>query len=318
MKRFFSVLIVVGLSTGGCVRGMIAYAGPSAPIRLEPPVAGLRVEVYETGRMEIPGWSVFVGGEGTRLMDQPAYLISHPSYGKLLFEAGHHSNIARDPGEHLGIIHTLGLMPMVQDTGQDARSQLRARGIDPETVRDVIVSHFHPEHVGAAEEFPGARIVADRREIEHGLESPDYNYVRREYDGIKKWMRLDFSGAPAFGPFDGVVDLIGDGSVLVLSTPGHTPGHISLLLNLPEGPVLLTGDMAWTEGNIQTRSIGLPFVSSDGPAARASLGKLVAFQEQNPGVLVVPGHDLNPLRRTPRSDVVMHPWPSPTQAARYP
>lgn len=316
MKRILSVLIVVGLSAGGCARGMIAYGGPSAPIRLEPPVAGLSVEVFETGRMEIPGWSVFVGGEGTRLMDQPAYLIRHPSYGNLLFEAGHHSNIARDPGEHLGVIHTLGLMPMVQDPGQDARSQLQARGIDPETIRDVIVSHFHPEHVGAAEEFPNARIVADRREIEHGIESPDYNYVRREYDGIKKWMRLDFAGAPAFGPFDGAVDLIGDGSVLVLSTPGHTPGHVSVLLNLPEGPVLLTGDMAWTEGNIQTRSIGLPFVSSDGPAARASLGKLIAFQEQNPGVLIVPGHDLNPLRRSSRSDVIMHSWPSSTQATR--
>lgn len=320
MKHISILGLVAILGFTGCARGMIAYAGPSAPIRLQPPVAGLRVEVFETGRMEIPGWSVFVGGEGSRLMDQPAYLIRHPAYGDLLFEAGHHSNISRDPGEHLGVIHTLGLMPMVQDPGQDARTQLQVRGIDPDAVRDVIVSHFHPEHVGAAEEFPKARIVADRREIDHGLESPDYNYVRREYDGIKRWHRLDFTATQAFGPFEGVIDLIGDGSVLVLATPGHTPGHVSLLLNLPEGPVLLTGDMAWTEGNIQTRSIGLPFVSSDGPSARASLGRLIAFQAQNPQVLVVPGHDLSPLRRTPRADIALHPWPqdadSRHQAAR--
>lgn len=306
--KLVATLSLVALLFSGCARGMIAYTGPSGAIRLAPPVQGLRVEVFETGRMVIPGWSVYLGGEGSRLMDQPAYLIHHPQYGDVLFEAGHHSAISRDPSEHLGWIHTLGLMPMEQDPGQDARSQMKALGIDPDAVRDVIASHFHPEHVGAAEEYTNARIVADRREIDHGLSDPDYNYVRSEYDEVKRWYGLDFTGAPAFGPFEGVIDLVGDGSLLVLATPGHTPGHVSLLLNLPEGAVLLTGDMAWTEGNIQTRSIGLPFVSSDGPAARASLGRLVAFQRDNPEVLVVPGHDLNPLRRVERHDITLHPW----------
>ncbi len=311
----FLFALLVGALGGGCSRTMIAYEGTPAPIQLTAPVADLRLEVFETGRMRIPGWSVFSGGEGEIAMDQPAFLIRHPQFGDLLFEAGHHPDIARDPGDHLGWIHAAGLMPMEQDPGQDVRSQMRRQGLDPDGVRSVIVSHFHPEHVGAVEEFPSARIVADDREIAHGLESPDYNYVPGEYDAVARWQPLDFSGRPAFGPFAAAIDLLGDGSVLVVSTPGHTPGHVSVLVNLPEGPVFLSGDAAWTEGNLASRSIGLPFVSSDGPAARRSLGQLVSFAEANPGVLVVPGHDLNPLRRAPRSDVLLHGWPAPLRAA---
>jgi glyoxylase-like metal-dependent hydrolase (beta-lactamase superfamily II) len=183
---------------------------------------------------------------------------------------------------------------------------MQRSGLDPEMVHAIVVSHFHPEHVGAVEEFPHAEIVCDQREAEHGLESPDYNYVRREYDDVTRWRQLDFSHGVAWGPFAAAVDLFGDGSVLIVSTPGHTPGHVSVLVNLPSGPVLLAGDMAWTELNLDTATIGLPFVSSDGPAARQSLGQLLRFRADNPRVLIVPGHDLAPLRRSQRPDVVLH------------
>jgi N-acyl homoserine lactone hydrolase len=290
-------------------RAAIPHHGDFVPPPLAPPVPGLALQVFETGRMAIPGWTAHLGGGWRALvMDQPAFLIEHPVFGRALFEAGHHPEISRDPGAHLGWIHAAGLMPMSQDAGQDVRSQLAARGIDPDSVRHVIVSHFHPEHVGAVEELPAAAIVADRREIEHGLRSPDYNYVPREYDGVRAWRPLDLEGTAPFGPFPGSHDLFGDGSVIVVSTPGHTPGHISVLVNLPEGPVLLAGDVAWTEHNLQTASIGLPFVSHDGRAARVALGQLLRLSRERPDLLVVPGHDLRPLRRAARADVRVHAW----------
>lgn len=310
MKSLTPIFVLVVLfSFFGCFsRAAIPYTREVPPVQLEKPIEGLKLEVFQTGRMVIDGWAAYTGGEGKISMDQPAYLISHPSYGLVAFEAGHHSEIATNPSEHLGWIHRVGLMPMEQDRGQDFRNQLKTTGKNPDSIRDLLVSHFHPEHVGAVEEFPNARIVADRREIKHGTESPNYNYVNTEYDGISNWFQIDFSSKKQFGSFEGSYDLVGDGSILVLSTPGHTPGHISLLVNLGSGPVLLTGDMAWTEHNIRSASIGLPFISSDGEAARISLGQLLAFQSKNPGVLIVPGHDLNPLRKNPRKDIHIHPW----------
>ncbi|EOQ95419.1 metallo-beta-lactamase domain protein [Leptospira wolbachii serovar Codice str. CDC] len=312
MKPLFPILVLVGLfSLFGCFgRAAVAYSKEVSPIQLQKPISGMRLEVFQTGRMVIDGWAVYTGGEGKISMDQPAYLISHPRYGLIAFEAGHHSAIATDPTEHLGWIHRMGLMPMEQDPGQDFRSQLIKLGKNPDSLRDILVSHFHPEHVGAVEEFPKARIVVDRREVKHGNESPNYNYVKNEYDGVLNWYQIDFSQTDKFGSFEGYYDLVGDGSIIILSTPGHTPGHISVLVNLESGPVLLTGDMAWTEYNIRSASIGLPFISSDGEAARRSLGQLLAFQSSNPAVLIVPGHDLNPLRRKAQKDIHIHPWVS--------
>jgi N-acyl homoserine lactone hydrolase len=289
------------------LRDAIPWEGP-AEVTLSAATA-TRVHVFETGRLPIDAWMAYEGGEGVIWMDQPAYVIEHPTYGMLMFEAGHHSEIADDPGEHLGWIHAAGLMPMEADPGQDARTQMKAAGLDPDAVRGIVVSHFHPEHVGAVEEFPKAEVIADSVEITYGTGSPKYNFVPSEYDEVRfRGITFGQHDLEGFGPFPGAYDLVGDGSILVVSTPGHTPGHVSLLVNLPEGPVLLAGDAAWTEGNLRSRTIGLPFVSVEGAGARASLGQLVAFQEANPDVLVVPGHDLAPLRRAGRADVVLHPW----------
>jgi glyoxylase-like metal-dependent hydrolase (beta-lactamase superfamily II) len=312
-NRILSLFIALFLSSHllGCFsRTAIPYKKEVDLLALEKPIKGIRMEVFLTGRMFVDAWAAYVGGKGKLSMDQPAYLITHPTYGQIAFEAGHHSEIATRPSEHLGWIYKLGLMPMEQDIGQDFRQQLISMGKDPNAIKDIIVSHFHPEHVGAAEEFPKARIVADKREIEHGEKTPNYNYVPKEYDQVLNWYAIQFTGSKPFDPFEGVFDLVGDGSILVLSTPGHTPGHISLLVNLESGPILLTGDMAWTEFNLQTASIGLPFISSDGEKARISLGQLLTFQKANPDVLIVPGHDLNPLRRVKRKDVILHPWTS--------
>jgi glyoxylase-like metal-dependent hydrolase (beta-lactamase superfamily II) len=290
-------------------RGVDRIERPTEAVRFRSPPVGLRLHVFETGKMVLDAWTVAPGARGKRVMDQPAYVIEHPTAGLFMFEAGHHPDVANDAREHLGWIHAVGLMPMQQERGQDAVSQMRQAGLRATDVRAVIVSHFHPEHVGAVEELPHATVVADEREIDHGLHDADYNYVRSEYDQVAKWRRLAFGGTPTFGPFPGSVDLLGDGSVIVVSSPGHTPGHISVAVNLPSGPVLLAGDVAWTDLNLETTSIGLPFVSSDGEAARHSLAQLLRFRDDNPHVLIVPGHDLGPLRRALRPDVVLHPWP---------
>lgn len=117
MKSLTPVFVsVVLFSFFGCFsRAAIPYTKEVSPVQLEKPIPGLKLEVFQTGRMVIDGWAAYTGGEGKISMDQPAYLISHPNYGLVAFEAGHHSEIATNPSGHLGWIHRVGLMPMEQD-----------------------------------------------------------------------------------------------------------------------------------------------------------------------------------------------------------
>jgi glyoxylase-like metal-dependent hydrolase (beta-lactamase superfamily II) len=86
------------------------------------------------------------------------------------------------------------------------------------------------------------------------------------------------------------VDLLGDGSIRLLSTPGHTPGHLSVLVSVPgERQVLLVGDAAYTLRNIREEI--LPFFTVDDERYLRSLREIRAFAEREPEVPLVPFHD---------------------------
>jgi N-acyl homoserine lactone hydrolase len=106
-------------------------------------------------------------------------------------------------------------------------AQLTELGVKPDDIKYVAVSHTHPDHIGNVEEFPKAMLLAQKAEYE--------------------W--LDANGKLRFNPthlvtkLEGDYDVFGDGSATIISTPGHTPGHQSLLVKLPKtGARLLTGD----------------------------------------------------------------------------
>src|SRR5499433_4226117 len=107
-------------------------------------------------------------------------------------------------------------------------AQLAELGVKPADIKYIAVSHTHPDHIGNVEEFPNAMLLVQRAEYEW----PDAN------------------GKPRFNPahpvtkLDGDYDVFGDGTATIISTPGHTPGHQSLLVKLPKtGARLLTGDL---------------------------------------------------------------------------
>ena len=113
-------------------------------------------------------------------------------------------------------------------------------GIKPSDVKYLAVSHTHPDHIGNVELFPQAMLLVQQA----------------EYD----WPNQD--GSPRFKPshpvtkLQGDYDVFGDGSVTILSTPGHTPGHQSLLVKLPEtGAVLLSGDAVHLKDNWDAKRV---------------------------------------------------------------
>ena len=94
----------------------------------------------------------------------------------------------------------------------------------------------------------------------------------------------------SFASFGHAIDLFGDGSVRLLSTPGHTKGHMSVLLRLRSGrELLLTGDAAYSRATIEQELV--PLFCDDVHRYRRSLREIRRYLEQTPSALVVCGHD---------------------------
>jgi N-acyl homoserine lactone hydrolase len=163
------------------------------------------------------------------------YLIHHTQGGWFLWDTGISDAVATMPDGLKG-----------QGGGPDWKrsktlaGQLDQLGVKPSDLKGIGISHTHPDHIGNVELFPQTML-----------------YVQKaEYD----WPGAD--GKPRFNPahpvteLEGDHDLFGDGSVTILSTPGHTPGHQSLLVKLPKtGAIVLSGDAAHFKANFDNRRV---------------------------------------------------------------
>ena len=117
-------------------------------------------------------------------------------------------------------------------------------GLDPTSIGLVVMTHLHYDHASGISQFPGATFVVTEREwrAAHRRASAVRGYVRGHFDHPFDWRTLDFHapGVTSFATFGRSLDLFGDGSVIILFTPGHTHGHMSVVLRLagPRDPVL--------------------------------------------------------------------------------
>jgi glyoxylase-like metal-dependent hydrolase (beta-lactamase superfamily II) len=222
----------------------------------------------------------------------PAFLIEHPGAGPILVDTGLHPSAAIDPKQSLGRAGAM-INSVRMEHDQAVAFQLRDRGIQPVDVGVVVMTHLHYDHASGVSEFPDATFVLDRREWESAIGPRKLfrGYRSAHFDYPFDWRAIDYE-SPAidsFGTFGAGVDLFGDGSVRLLSTPGHTEGHQSLLVRLQGREALIVGDAAYTRRGIEEETI--PLVMSDEHRFRRSLREIRRFVERTPGLVVIPGHD---------------------------
>jgi N-acyl homoserine lactone hydrolase len=152
-------------------------------------------------------------------------------------------------------------------------AQLALLGLDPSDLDLVINTHFHFDHAGGNALFRGVPIAAQEEELIAARQSEDYLPVW-DAPGLQfRPVRGDWSPLPG---------------VEMLFTPGHTPGHQSMLVQLEEEPWLFTWDAVYTEEHWREGKLG---AVRDVPAARASVERLrrIAVEENAP---VIFGHDI--------------------------
>jgi N-acyl homoserine lactone hydrolase len=200
---------------------------------------------------DISRWSGADRGKSMDFVDN-CYLIHHDQ-GWLLWDTGLSDAIAAMPD---------GLAP--SDAGathwyrpKTLASQLDQLGVKPDDLRFVAVSHTHPDHIGNIELFPRAMLLVQKAEY--------------EWPGPGGTAR--FAPEHPVTKLGGDHDVFGDGSVTIISTPGHTPGHQSLLVKLPKsGAVLLSGDAVHFKANWDDRRV--PSINFDKEKTLASMQRI--------------------------------------------
>ena len=224
----------------------------------------------------------------------PCFLIRHPSAGLILVDTGLHPSIASDPASNLGRF-TTWLMRPAQEPGQDALSQLRDKGISPSDIRMVIFTHLHYDHASAISEFPEATLIVNAVEWQHAatVRNPDFKgYRRQQYDYAFDYRTVSFDSdkVSSYASFGRTLDLFGDGSIRLASTPGHSPGHQSLICRLKERDLVISGDAIYEEKQLEAGA-NLPGMMNDAHNYRRTLQELRLFRQTYPQAVITAGHD---------------------------
>jgi N-acyl homoserine lactone hydrolase len=207
------------------------------------------------------------------------YVITHPQ-GTVLLDSGVHPAMRTDPASRLG---AAAASIQVQATADDHIEQrLATIGMKPSDVDIVVQSHLHFDHAGGLEWLRHAPVLVQREELEFALNPPIYQreiYVRADFDHGLDWRQLD-----------GDHDIFGDGRLVVLSTPGHTRGHQSLMVKLNSQVVILLADAAYLLSKMRARL--LPGILWSPDAMIATWDRVEELERKHDALLMTT-HDLD-------------------------
>ena len=207
------------------------------------------------------------------------YLIRHPE-GDVLFDCGAHPDFITDPRTRLG--DEADLYDIIMAPGDDVVSRLHTLGIEGEAIGHVVQSHLHYDHAGGLEFLPDATVYVQKEELPFAFWPPVYQrgvYVRDDFDHVNNWKAIN-----------GDYDVFNDGRLLIFPTPGHTPGHQSLLVKLDNSAIILAGDAIYDKEKAQHRC--LPGVLWSPDAMVESWERIEDLQRRYNAELIV-SHDLH-------------------------
>jgi glyoxylase-like metal-dependent hydrolase (beta-lactamase superfamily II) len=200
----------------------------------------------------------------------PAYVIE-TAEERILIDTGLHPAAVDDPARHYGRPDALGLFQLELDESVGEQ-------VDLATITKVVLTHLHFDHAGGLALLPSSvPIVVQRREWEAGHDAAaiDKNfYLPLDYEAAGHQIKL----------IDGDHDLLDDGSIQLLLTPGHTPGHQSIRVG---ERLVLGGDVTHFASGLDDHRF--PLFGDDFVAQASSANRLRALRDA--GAVVLPGHD---------------------------
>ena len=266
-----------------------------------------RVSVVSTGRVQIRpdheasnwrpmAWWLLASRRWTGPRPINAYVIEHRD-GLVLFDSGQDRASVTDPGYFPGGLTgaLYGRLARFEIGPQETLSAgLDRLGYAAGDVKTAVLSHLHQDHIGGLAELSDADIVVSQAEWDT-LSSPlpeMRGLMRRHIDlpGLR-WHRIKTAPTDDEGlaPFQSCHDLFGDGSLVLLPTPGHTPGSMSLLVRQPGlPPLMMVGDLTYDAHLLEAGHV--PGVGSP-RRLREATAMVNKMRQQYPGLVILPAHD---------------------------
>lgn len=211
-----------------------------------------------------------------------AYWIHHEKKGDYLLDAGLDASYY---GDLYGGLEGSEVDQFHQEKDENIAYHLKARGI---RLEGVFFSHLHADHTAGQRELP--------KDIPYVVAKGEYDDYYPELhgdflEGLEVLHEIDFSRADEMPPLGPSVDLLGDGSLWAILTPGHTRKHLSFLVNGYGGPIFLTMDAAFIRENLD-RGVAPSDYTWDVEMAQETLEKIMEFLRECPEVRVRVGHEL--------------------------
>ncbi len=220
----------------------------------------MRIHAIQTGTVAIKTRQVSGRGRGAlrpyiTLLDptwtEPlpiyAWVIEHPE-GLIVVDTGETARVA-EPGYFpwWHPYYNLGLREWVRPE-EEIGPQLRALGFAPADVRWVLLTHFHTDHAGGLSHFPTSEILVSRTEYQaaSGFRGQLRGYLPQHWPTWFAPRLIDFVSQP-LGPFPNSYPLTRAGDVHLVPTPGHTPGHYSVIVQEEEHALFFAGDTSYTQ-----------------------------------------------------------------------
>jgi len=293
-------------TTPGPLNAPLPGGSQGAVVEVEPMVTGTiqvpeAIQASPSGEMGLlKALRAMRGPTGS--VPVPAFLVHHPTAGPLLIDTGLHPSIASDPEANLGRLAASFTDPKLEK-GEDVPARLRAKGIEPSSIRTVVLTHLHVDHASAVSEFPGAAFVVSKAEWEDATSGllPILKYYRpQQFDHALDFRTVDYEADSinSYSTFGRSFDLFGDGSVVLVSTPGHSAGHQSVVLKTGDGIVLVAGDAIYLDGQLEPGA-DLAARARDRHNYERSIRELALFHREHPSATITPGHDPGFYERLP-------------------
>jgi len=248
------------------------------------------VKIKKAQRVRKPGGliRVLTDSEWTEWLPIFAWVIDHPE-GIFVVDTGDTARTL-EPG-YFPSWHPYyrGSLQMDIKPEQEIGPQLKKMGIKPAEIKTLILTHFHTDHAGGLPHFPETNILVSSQDLKiaHGFKGKMRGYLPQHWPSWFTPQTISFDGE-AYASFDTSHTLTEKGDIRIVPTPGHTPGHISVVVEHEDVCYFLAGDTSYDEGLLLNRQ-------PDGVSPKASvtldtIERIISLARTRPTVYL-PTHD---------------------------